>query len=260
MQKIVEYHPIPDYRGGMGVMLNMLLYQYTVEKNIYVDWTDNNIVYKSPEMGNNVFDYYFYNAELEKDAVFLDFKPDTLWHINYHINMNADTSINMKKLEILCNLYNKHIKMKEDILENADYFFQKNINGKSLGIQYRKTDKIREVRQISIDKFVEVIKNNLDKYDTIFIASDEADAVNKTKEMSDKIKYLDIIRCSDGKGLHYQQNDRELDNYLRGYECLMDMLILSKCSDFLYSRSNISLTTMILNQMKYDKMILLNDQ
>ena len=172
--------------------------------------------------------------------------------------MNHDTPIDKNKINKLNEVYCKNIVIKEEIIEKVNNFFKQNFIGKTLGVQYRYTDKIKEVEQISPQKFINLIKNIIEDYDTIYLATDYQPVVDELSKYSEKIKYYNTQRSSNSIGSHFLKTNRQYDNYLKGYECLVDVLLLSKCNDYYYSKSNISLLPLIINNMSYDYIKLIN--
>jgi hypothetical protein len=255
--------------GGFGVMFKEVIYdlfclsQNTERYSFTVDWTNPSIPYYDKEKGNNVWDYYFTdntNKENEIIDYYNTIKPklDSEHLSKVFINMNHDTPIDKDKIKKLNEIYCKNIVIKEEIIENANNFFKENLIGKTLGVQYRYTDKIKEVEQITPQKFINLIKNIIGEYDTIYLATDYQPVVDELSEYSKKIKYYDAQRSSTNIGSHFLSTNRQYDNYLKGYECLVDVLLLSKCNDYYYSKSNISLLPLIINNMSYNYIKLIN--
>jgi hypothetical protein len=243
--------------GGFGVMLNstinilsFLKYQ-NIEFVPYFYWT-NDLFYQK-ELGNNVFNYYFENTKNIKwceDSYNNIMSMPNDWLIDCHVNMNSDIIINKDKIKKYHDIFNEYFKIKkEPFLE---------FKGKTLGVQYRFTDKIKEVLQITPARMVEIIKSKLDEYDTIFISTDYKDIIDTLSEES-KIIYTDSIRSNNMEGIHFQNFNRPMDNYLKGLECLDDIILLSKCDDLLFSRSNVSLSALIMNGNKYNSIELINN-
>jgi len=255
--------------GGFGVMFKEVIYdlfclsQTTEIKNFHVDWTNKNIPYYDINKGDNVWDYYFHNNKKENELTdyYNTIKPNLdSTHLNkVFINMNHDTPIDKNKIYQLNETYKKYIHIKDEILKNVDDYSFKNFTGNTLGVQYRYTDKIKEVNQITPTKLINIIRNCVGDYDTIFIATDYQPVIDELTKLSKKIKFNDIVRSSNSTGSHFLKNDREYDNYLKGYECLIDILMLSKCDDYYYSKSNISLIPLIINNMGYNNIKLINN-
>lgn len=265
----ISYVPPKRYViGGFGVMFKELIYdlfclsQSFENYDFTVDWSNSAIPYYDKEKGNNVWDYYFCNKTDEEDTIdyYYTIKPKLdSEHLNkVFINMNYDTPIDKNKINKLNEVYCKNIVIKEEIIEKVNNFFDENFIGKTLGVQYRYTDKIKEVDQISPQKFISVVKNIIEDYDTIYLATDYQPVVDELSEYSKKIKYYDAQRSSTNIGSHFLSTNRQYDNYLKGYECLVDVLLLSKCNDYYYSKSNISLLPLIINNMSYNYIKLIN--
>jgi len=267
----IKYGPPPQYTiGGIGVMFNSVLNELTIfdqkysDSIPYIDWTDKRILYYDSDKGDNVWNYYFHNIEKYDEYLSFDSNEferinECTWESKYHINMNSDEKIDEIKLKILCELYKKYIKIKGEITEFCDDFFNRELSDNTLGVQYRYTDKIVEVRQKSPQELINVLIKEIDKYDYIFVATDYQPVVEELGRISEKFKFIDAKRSSNMTGSHFIKNNRPFDNYLKGLEAIYDMIILSKCKSFLYSRSNISLSSMIINGQKYEFIKLLNE-
>jgi hypothetical protein len=259
----IKYMKPPNYVcGGFSVMLNStinilsFLEYNNIEFKPYFEWSND--LFYDVEKGENIFDYYFYNNEKQNENLEIT-NIDNInvsgWRENFYINMNSDIGIDNNKILNLNKIFNRYIKIKDNLIEDINIF------GKSLGIQYRYTDKLGEVnKQLDPMKFIEIVKSKLDEYDIIFLATDYNPIIDELKNFSDKIQFIDAVRSDDILiGTHFQKFDRKLDNYLKGLECLTDFVTLSKCTDFFYSRSNVSLLALIINGGKYNEISLLND-
>lgn len=259
----INYLKPPQWTpGGFCVMLNEMIYilSYLEHHNIefipHFNW--KNELFQD-EHGHNVFDYYFHNnPQLDRYDDYISNLDNTYNPILWNIDMNAANNFDQNKITRLHNIFNKYIKIKLDLIPDI------NIHGKSLGIQYRYTDKLKELidmktKQIDPSQLIQLIKSTINKYDTIYLSTDYKPIIDEISGYSDKIKYINCARSDNMKGVHFQTFDRESDNYLKGLECLIDIVMLSRCEDIYYSRSNVSLSAVIINGGKYGEMKLINN-
>ena len=114
---------------------------------------------------------------------------------------------------------------------------------KTLGVHYRGTDKFKnEASFISKTDVIRNIRAFLARglYDTLFVASDEADFVTDIVQAFQQDKYKIICanaqRSTTGKPVHLQ----EAKNVKRAKEALIDSLLLSKCKTVIKTSSCLS--------------------
>jgi len=131
------------------------------------------------------------------------------------------------------------------------------ITNKTLGVQVRGTDKKNEIPEPSIDNIIQKIDRYFDMVDiqNIFLATDDIKYLNPIKERYGNIVIYDdtIHISSDNAPLHNLPN-RDIINE----EVLSSVFILSNCSHFLYSFSNVSLLALIMGASNHKTILNLN--
>ena len=118
------------------------------------------------------------------------------------------------------------LSIKQEIQQQTDQWCDTNIKGECVGVHYRQTDSIREHRIISIDSYIDYLKQVLDDHYQIYACSDTAqfiDAIHKA--FPDRVVSRDITRSKDGKSLH---NHQPYTGYQQKQDAFIDMLILAK--------------------------------
>jgi hypothetical protein len=179
--------------------------------------------------------------------------------------------------------FNKYFGFSEKVIKRKELFCEQFKNKKVLGLHFRGTDKLKVnwVQHMSIEQFIIIVDYHLcyNKYDSIFIATDDILCLNKLKDKyGDKYTILYVEQnLSTYKPLHLSRfnsvNDLvvaikkqkkynssigvdELENKLK-YECeynqiqlenlILDSLILSECNTVLKTHSQLSGFSKIFN-------------
>jgi hypothetical protein len=152
----------------------------------------------------------------------------------------------------LLNEYRKYFPLNDRICDKINKVSNNFDN--CLGIHYRGTDHQGfHTIPVSIQIFLTMIEKSLcnEKYDSIFIASDEQDSLDKIinficGKFNIKILYNDCFRSKDKNSIHFTQKTAE-DMIKSGDDVLMDATCLSKCKKIIARQSNIINYAWILN-------------
>lgn len=176
----------------------------------------------------------------------------------HHSDYNAHTIANLENLKLKNEVFNTILKLKEDkkkIFEKK--FTDLGITNKTLGVQIRGTDKKVEVPEPDIDNIIKKIDEYFEVTDVqnIFLATDDVKYLNPIRERyGNLVLYDESIHIStDSNPLHNLPN-RDIINE----EVLSSVFILSRCSHFLYSFSNVSLLALIMGVNNYQTIANLN--
>ena len=119
------------------------------------------------------------------------------------------------------------LSIKQEIQQQADQWGDENIRGECVGVHYRQTDVINELRIISIDSYIDYLKQVLDNHYQIYACSDTApfiDAIHKA--FPDRVVSRDITRSKDGRSLHRHE---PYAGHQQRQDALIDVLTLAKC-------------------------------
>jgi hypothetical protein len=173
----------------------------------------------------------------------------------YQGEYNAHTPANIDNLKIKNKVYNNILKIKDEYLEKFD---NKKINlgiGKdTLGVQIRGTDKKQELPEIKIN----TVFNLIDSIgsEKIFLTTDDKYYLDCLLDRyGNRIVYDDSHQISSGsQSIHHHCSNRSQVNE----EVLSSVYLLSNCSHFLYSFSNVSLLALILGANNFQFIDYLN--
>jgi len=241
-----------SYKGFCSIVcaiIDIALEHYCVYENL------NCSVFESQTL--KLFDNVYEDGDDEYDAGswWLDrFFQNQLHHSDY----TAHTIANVENLKLKNKVFDSILKIKDDkrkLFEKK--FADLGITNKTLGIQIRGTDKKNEIPEPSIDNIIQKIDRYFDMVDiqNIFLATDDIKYLNPIKERyGNLVVYDDTIHISsDNAPLHNLPN-RDIINE----EVLSSVFILSSCSHFLYSFSNVSLLALIMGANHHQTILNLN--
>ena len=101
------------------------------------------------------------------------------------------------------------------------YFFNSPV-----GVHYRQTDSIQEIKTISIDNYINYLKRVLDDHYQIYACSDTAHFIDAMHEaFPSRVVSRDITRSTDGRSLHRHE---PYAGHQQRQDALIEMLILAK--------------------------------
>ena len=161
----------------------------------------------------------------------------------YQGQYNAHTPANLDNLKIKNKVYNNILKIKDGCVEKFENKrIDLGIDKDTLGVQIRGTDKKEELPEIKIETVFNLIDSN--PKEKIFVATDDKYYLDcLLNRYGSRIIYDDTLQISSGsQSIHHNCSNRSQVNE----EVLSSVYLLSKCSHFLYSFSNVSLLTLIL--------------
>lgn len=168
---------------------------------------------------------------------------------------NAHTVANLDNLKFKNIVFTNILKIKTEYLEKFDSKVKElGIDDNTLGVQIRGTDKKDELPEIQIDRVISLIDQNLKE--KIFVATDDKRYLDKLLDRyGDKIIYDKSISIStDNQPLHHNCENRDKINE----EVLSNVYLLSKCKNFLYSLSNVSLLSLIMGSNNFQSINCIN--
>ena len=161
----------------------------------------------------------------------------------YQGQYNAHTPANVDNLKIKNKVYNNILKIKDEYVEKFENKrIDLGIDEDTLGVQIRGTDKKEEIPEIKIQTVFDLIDSN--GKEKIFVATDDKYYLDSLlNRYGSRITYDDTLQISSGsQSIHHNCSNRSQVNE----EVLSSVYLLSKCSHFLYSFSNVSLLALIL--------------
>ena len=118
------------------------------------------------------------------------------------------------------------LSIKQEIQQQADQWINENIRGECLGVHYRQTDSIQEHRTISIDSYIDYLKQVIGEHYQIYACSDNAQFIEAIrKAFPGRVVSRDITRSKDGRSLHRHE---PYAGHRQRQDALIDMLILAR--------------------------------
>jgi len=198
----------------------------------------------------------------EEHGVFVDKSKPFLFGYGKEQN-NASEFLNVNSVTQYREFATTYLKFKDRLLTKVNLFCEKFINNKRvISLHKRGTDQFTSrghagnVVAFTDEQLIEMVKNNLEDYDFIFLATDEDRVYKLLKEyFGDKVLSYSTIRSQEGdtRGTHVAHiNDTEENKYILGEEAIIDFLIMSRCSYSLCMKSNLSLLTILMrNDFNY---------
>jgi hypothetical protein len=168
----------------------------------------------------------------------------------YQGQYNAHTPANLDNLKIKNKVYTHILKIKDKYLEKFETKrLELGIDEDTLGIQIRGTDKKQEIPEIVTSNIFNLI--DIRKEKKIFVATDDKYYLDCLLDRyNERIIYDKTLQISSNfQSLHHNCSNRSQINE----EVLSSVYLLSKCSQFLYSFSNVSLLALIMgaNNFKF---------
>ena len=118
------------------------------------------------------------------------------------------------------------LSIKQAIQQQADQWGNENIRGKCVGVHYRQTDVLHQNRIISVDSYIDYLRQVIDGHYQIYACSDNVQFIEAIhKEFSGRVVSRDITRSKDGRSLH---RHKPYVGHQQKQDALIDMLILAK--------------------------------
>lgn len=163
----------------------------------------------------------------------------------------------------MAQMMKKYIRYNENTKEYLEQQRKEMLGSKkTLGVHYRGTDFRKQYNNhpvaVRIEQSIEETKKLFvnEKYEQIFLATDEEDAVLKFKEVfGDKVKvYHDTYRDEGGDdSIAFSKSDREHHKYLLGLEVLRDEYTLVCCDGLVCGYSNVTFMARIMRRAWMEK-------
>lgn len=179
-------------------------------------------------------------------------------HQLHQSEYNAHTVANLDNLKLKNTVYNSILKIKSDKTKLFESKYNSlGITDKTLGVQLRGTDKKNEIPEPNLDNIIRKIDFYFDNHgiENIFLATDDVKYLNLLMQRyGELVLYDDTIQISSDNTPLHNLPDRDLINE----EVLSSVFILSRCSHFLYSFSNVSLLALIMGAKDFQTIMNLN--
>ncbi|MBD3627491.1 hypothetical protein [Cyclobacterium sp.] len=113
-----------------------------------------------------------------------------------------------------------------------------------LGIHGRRTDHYTEIQPAADEVYMKKIETRISTFDKLFVATDDANFLEKLKMLyPDKIIAHDFFRSEGKKGIH--DHGGEMNGLFLGEQALLDCISLSLCQHLILSPSNLSYVALV---------------
>lgn len=250
-------------KGGLfSTFFSVLAHLTWCEKNNltpYVYWGKDSNYYEkdSEQKTENVWEYYFEqlsntsytpdqpnngietrNTYASPDNFYIPFSNE------YEKVLESSFRINMKKT------IERYIKIKPHIVEKMESFYHQKLAGKNtIGIHIRGTDKSREIQSVALENICAKANECAKSFSScqFFVATDEASLLAKAKTILEgPVVTYDSYRSVDGRAIHKKQRPYH-SKYMLGEEVLIEVLLLTRCNQFVHTRSNVSTAVLFFN-------------
>jgi hypothetical protein len=147
-------------------------------------------------------------------------------------------------------LIDKYIKVKPNILEKVNSFYEKKLRGKTtIGIHLRGTDRLHEEGlYAAILDAAEQAASTAAGDVQFFVATDQESLLDLAKEILKRpIVYCDSHRSRDASPVHLPKEGHKTAGAILGEEALIEALLLSKCNFLVHSFSSLPIAVLTLN-------------
>ena len=264
------YYRIPEYGDQVGffceVIFTLLRMKFADERGFipYIDWKKGHLYYEEGGMRGveNVYDYYFKQpsgATSLESLRFVTDATDEQMHMLQHRYDHHGYHYTDEYIDVLADMAAKYLVFNEETEGYLKDAVSKTIAGKkTLGVHFRGTDYRRSYNNhpvfVTVEDEIEKIKAIASSggYERIFLATDEAAAIEKFREVfGDKLVYYeDVYRAGEGddESVAYSKSSRENHHYLLGLEALRDQYTLSACDGMVCGLSNLSITARLFKR------------
>jgi len=225
------------------VLRNLRKWKEIEKENVHIYLPQSYNLYWDMVKGPNVWEYFYEQIDPRignEDILSERNMPDLYLYEGKNIR---------ETLGIIYKKYVKYNKTTQRIVDN----FVKKLDGYSiLGVHIRKTDKYNEDPEsypIEDQDVLNVVNKTLSEgtYDKIYLATDDQDTYNLfLKEYGDLLIPTTRIRGAGHNSVHHHMKNQS--GYIKGLDAILDMEALSRTKFLVRCTSNLSATSMVLNQ------------
>ncbi len=234
----------------------------------YICWGKEFLYYEKDGVNEeyNAFLYYFKPVSdvlsTESASHVIESKYEHIHSVQDELDTHG-YSVSDEYMICLSSMVKKYIRYNDKTKDYLEEGYDSIIGDKkALAVHFRGTDYRRHYNNhpvfVTIEQEVEKVRELLatDKYDVIFLATDEQEAVGIFRgEFGDKVKYFEDTWRADGgdESVAYSHADRPHHNYLLGLEVLRDQYMLTRCDGLVCGVSNLTLSARMMRKAWYEK-------
>lgn len=233
-----------------------------------------NIYLEESEIGHvNAWEYYFeqpVNISVEEayESANVIEVPQDVTYISEGNFAVGNVYYNKEVRKIFHEIGLKYIRLNNKMKNKINYQYEclikskKDAGKKILGVLYRGTDFVNikpylHCIQPTIEQCINETKDLFDKWkcDYIYMASDDEVAINEMwQTFGDKFICYERKRFSNTNNtrLAFIPFERENDRYIKGYDYLTEIYLLSKCDSIIAGKAGGTVGALILNGCQYE--------
>lgn len=278
---IYHIHESGSRCGFFAMFRKWLEYLYIADIRGYLPYVDagDDFEYKENVLINNssnAFEYFFEqpcgikSEELEDNTVIMSELPHRKMVELVFNGITNNYYFSDLYCEQMAKILSKYIvfnaTVDEYVKNESKNLLQGNV--KYLGVHFRGTDFRVQYNNhpvfVTEDDYFEKIDKLLDeRYDALFLATDDANSLAKFKKRygNNCIYFDDINRNYNQRSLLFEDGKRELNKYKLGIEVIRDVYALTRCHGLVSGYSQTSLAARIFKLSygeKYDDCVLIN--
>lgn len=260
--KIIKYNQAVGIFANILICLECLLKK---KKNEIFYFEFNNIFYSNKF---NVWEKFLHQPFQEyEDLIAKKIKEKKYQLINnqrygglkfdHTNNKKLDIYYNKQYINSLRKVFKKFIIFKKKIIDRADKFQNTHLSNKTLGVHIRGGDRFFSQWHYTNKRHLFTFENDIkpkiakkikiNKYKNIFLATDEKIFYDELKTNFKKQNIKISSPVNKKNVAHWSQAySNEKNKTILGEDAIIDSIILSKCDYSLLSRSNLSVTSILL--------------
>ena len=194
----------------------------------------------------DVWKYYF------EPVSALQYESGDAIHSQYAFTSNHDSSFYYTHLDQgtrdkAARIIDKYVKINSAVQQKIDNFFDINMQGKTIGIHLRGTDKKIEKKPVSPEKIIKAALACADADAQFLLASDEQRLLDQMIALlpGRKVIFYDCYRSDSSKPLH--KKPKKPSHAQLGEDVLVEVALLAQCDLLVHTLSNVSTAALYFN-------------
>ena len=215
-----------------------------------IDMENFTTIYNEKEKIDNTFnawEYYF--EKINKYSLREVYTSKNVIITSNNFPKSFSHNIATKKFH---KIFDKYLKIKRKLISDSNDYFNKKLSKKTLAIHYRGTSYKTSANHpypATIEQTINYTEHlmNKYKYDKIFLCTEDLKCFNEMKKkFSSRIFHIQSFRSN--KDDAFKVYPRKMHRHKLGFEIFLEALIISKCSGFLHSITNVSMFVKFINK------------
>jgi len=254
---------------GLGsTVLRVLHHLYYLKPKELAYYEMHNRLYTNS--GNTWNKFFIQPFEKHKEQIKADFNTGNYtitsdwgngnkFFLSYGKDQRRDQFTNKELVEPVRDVFKKFIHIKPAILDEAEAYIKTHISNRNiLSVHVRGTDMFNshaanQLHLMEYEKFIKpAVQDKLSqqKFDTIFLATDNSDTVDNFRKDYGNIllkRDTELTTNNNPYGIHYSNvHSTDEKKYKLGVDMLVDAVIMSVCNYSLCVRSNVSILNILM--------------